>query len=192
MCGQFLAFKEWVDFLKTLGMTDDFIGEWLPLVIKPSMDYPIITAGFGLKTAAWGLKPVWAGPEFKSSTFNARLETAADKPAFRDAYAHRRALVAIAGFHEWSGPAKGRQKWQIRRRDDEPLVLAGLWEGDTFTILTREAGPQMRQIHDREPVVVGRRQWQDWLSAPCDLTLPPADFYRIDPADGAPVQAALF
>lgn len=189
MCGQFLALKAWRDFLISLGMTDEAVAEVLNDVVKPTDAYPIVTAGPRLMHARWGLIPGWAKATPKASTFNARIETAAEKPTFRDAFARRHALVPVAGFYEWH---QGRRH-RITRRDGEPLVLAGLWEGDTFTILTRPARMQMAALHDREPVMVGRRQWQGWLdNSVFDPALPPDDLLDIVDDDAAPVQDTLF
>ncbi|ESQ77958.1 SOS response-associated peptidase [Asticcacaulis sp. YBE204] len=195
MCGQLLALKIWIDFLKSLGFSDEVIAVIIEAynegVVKPTDAYPIITQGPVLSTKSWSLVPAWATAPQKAATFNARIETAAERPTFKDAFARRHALVPVAGFHEWSGPAASRQKWTITRKDNEPLVLAGLWEGDTFTVLTRAAGTQMATIHDREPVVVGRRQWQAWLHNDLfDPALPPEDFYRFEPVGD--VQTSLF
>ncbi|UDF04538.1 SOS response-associated peptidase [Asticcacaulis sp. AND118] len=193
MCGQFLALKEWRDFLKSLGIDDEVIAEVLVNVVKPTLAYPIITAGPNLMTARWGLIPGWATDAPKASTFNARIETAAEKPSFRDAFARRHALVPVAGFYEWSGPSNPKRRHRITRKDNEPLVFAGLWEGDTFTILTRAARAQMAALHDREPVVVGRRQWKAWLDNTLfDPALPPEDFFHIADDDTAPMQDSLF
>jgi len=193
MCGQFLALKHWRDFLKSLGMSDEAISEIVPAAtggtIRPTDTCPIITAGAHVTTKHWGLIPNWSNGGIRGSAFNARIETAAEKPTFRDAFAHRRALVPAAGFYEWAG---GRRHL-VSRQDGEALVFAGLWEGDTFTILTRAARADMAALHEREPVLVGRRQWHDWLdNALSDPSAPPDDFFRIEDADDAPMQAALF
>lgn len=195
MCGQFLTLAPdiWRESLAAYGFTNEVIEEiiarTLPGTVKPTMLYPIVTAGPNLMTARWGLIPGWAKDTLKASTFNARIETAAEKPTFREAFARRHALVPVAGFYEWH---QGRRH-RITRTDKEPLVFAGLWEGGTFTILTRAARPQMAAVHDREPVVVGRRQWQAWLdNSLFDPALPPEDFFHIEDDDTAPLQESLF
>lgn len=180
-------------------MEDEVIAEMIPGVIRPTDTYPIVTAGPRLMppllmppllmSARWGLIPAWAKEAPQASTFNARIETAGEKPTFRGAFARRHALVPADGFYEWSGGRRHR----ITRRDGEPMVFAGLWEGETFTILTRAARTDMAALHDREPVMVGRRQWQDWLdNALFDPALPPDGFLSIEDADDAPVQERLF
>ena len=132
--------------------------------------------------ARFGLVPHWyrgAFRDFKGSTFNARLETVADKPAFKGPWRYRRAIVPAESFQEGSGPKAARQSWRIQRADGQPMGFAALWdealltEGEllSFTILTRPAGPDMAAIHEREPVILPVAQWNDWmLRRPVDLS----------------------
>jgi putative SOS response-associated peptidase YedK len=121
----------------------------------------------------WGLVPGWVkDPTQLRSTFNARGETVATKPAFREAFKRRRILVPVDAFYEWhtTGP-KRKQPYAFTRADGEPVVMAGLreyWKGDdgtvlrTATIITTEAGPDM-PIHNRQPVVLEHDNWDHWL-----------------------------
>jgi putative SOS response-associated peptidase YedK len=127
----------------------------------------------------WGLVPFWAkdaNTGFKM--INARAETVAEKPAFRDALAKRRCLVLADGFYEWQrvegqGSRKRKQPFWITRADGVPFAFAGLWatwHGEdevlrTCTIVTTEANSALRDIHDRMPVILpdGRAEaiWLD-------------------------------
>jgi putative SOS response-associated peptidase YedK len=121
----------------------------------------------------WGLLPRWADdPSLASRLINARSETAADKPAFRDALRRRRCVVPADGFFEWSGPPRDRRPWLIRRRDQAPFALAGLWERwappgqaprETFTILTTVPNEVVARLHDRMPVVLPPGAFDPWL-----------------------------
>jgi putative SOS response-associated peptidase YedK len=126
-----------------------------------------------IRAMRWGFVPHW----YKSPTdgpllINARGDTVAEKPAFRAAVRERRCLIAADGFYEWhrTDPKKPLP-WYIRRADGEPLVFAGIWqdwerEGQHLTacaIVTTEAGPTLRPIHDREPVTVEPADWPMWL-----------------------------
>jgi putative SOS response-associated peptidase YedK len=119
----------------------------------------------------WGLVPSWAKDPNIKGTFNARAETVATKPTFRAAFARWRVLVPVDAFYEWKRTDRWRQPYAFKRADGEPVVFAGLrewWKGPdgnelrTATIITTEAGPDM-PIHDREPVVLERRDWDLWL-----------------------------
>jgi putative SOS response-associated peptidase YedK len=121
----------------------------------------------------WGLIPHWAqDPAIGHKLINARSETAHEKPSFRQALKTRRCLIPASGFYEWQQRGKEKQPFYIRRRDGEPLSLAGLWErwtaptGDileTCSILTTSANDLLQQLHERMPVVLQREQFGLWL-----------------------------
>ena len=123
-----------------------------------------------LDVMRWGLIPVWAkDARFGARTINARVETVADKPAFRAAFRARRCLVPADGFYEWTGPRKMRRPLYIRRADGHPLALAGLWEwhaefGLSFTIITTGPSSWMSNIHHRMPAILEPDDWDAWLS----------------------------
>lgn len=121
----------------------------------------------------WGLVPHWAD-DASEGFINARSETAAEKPSFRDAWDKRPCLVLTSGFYEWQQTNGGpTQPYRIYREDDAAFAMAGLWEdrnadGDshrTVTILTTEPNDVMTPIHDRMPVVLPAADEQTWLSA---------------------------
>jgi putative SOS response-associated peptidase YedK len=122
----------------------------------------------------WGLVPSWADDARAGSrAFNARAETLATSPLFRDAFRRRRCLVPVDGFYEWLRQGTHRQPMLIHDPDDVPLTLAGLWTGRrnddtgewlrTFTIVTTRPNGFMASIHDRMPVVIPRDAWTTWL-----------------------------
>ena len=140
--------------------------------ICPTQAVPVVTASSGLRLLApmrWGLVPSW----YKTPTdgpliLNARSDTVAEKPAFREAIRQRRCLVLASGFYEWSaGPDGARLPWYITRSDGAPMALGGLWQawGDLVTcaVVTLNAGPNLEPIHDREPLILNPDQWPLWL-----------------------------
>lgn len=140
--------------------------------ICPTQPVAVVTTGEGgrrLRSMRWGFLPSW----YKTMTdgpliINARADTVATKPAFRDAVRARRCIVPASGFYEWSeGPGGTRLPWYFTRTDGEPLALAGLWqrwgEVDTCAIVSTEAGPGMAGLHHREPVVLEKPDWPLWL-----------------------------
>jgi len=131
--------------------------------------------GIGLtgRLLRWGLVPHWAkDPALGSRLFNARSETAAQKPSFRDAWRQRRCLVPADVFYEWTGPAARRLPYAFFRPDRAPFTMAGLWErwtgpSDvelfTVTILTVAADAVVAPVHERMPLVLDPRARSVWL-----------------------------
>ncbi len=209
MCGQFEAFL-YLNFLKnTLHLPDlpDQVEFGHVSKVVPTAGAPIVienpeTGGLEVIPARFGLIPHWysgALKDWKATTFNARLDTVAEKPVFKGAWKYRHALVPADCFYEWSGETRSRRKWRITRSDNQSLAFAGLWdcaslpEGDiwSFAILTRDAGHDMIAIHDREPVVLAPDQWDDWLRCgQVDLTAPVSLRLHAD-TPAMPVQGAL-
>ena len=122
----------------------------------------------------WGLIPYWAtDPKIAYKTINARAETVATAPAFREAFKRRRCLVPASGFHEWKKLAGGgKQPYLIGMRDGSPFSFAGLWERwkkgetaiETFTIITGEPNSLVVDLHDRMPVILDPADYDAWLT----------------------------
>jgi putative SOS response-associated peptidase YedK len=136
-------------------------------------------AGRVLQARRWGLVPYWAkDPKLGARLVNARAETAAEKPAYRDAFRRRRCLVPADGFFEWAGSGRSRrQPWYISRPDAACFAIAGLYErwrrpeGDwleSCVLLTTDASPQLAAIHDRMPVILNPSEWPLWLDPEVD------------------------
>jgi putative SOS response-associated peptidase YedK len=143
----------------------------------------------------WGLVPSWADdPKIGFRMINARAETVAEKPAFRDSFARRRCLVLADGFFEWERrPGGGKAAWWVTRADGAPFAFAGLWSawrprgGDgvdalrTCTIVTTTANARVAAIHDRMPVILAPSAEDAWLDAATpvhalrELLVPPAE-----------------
>jgi len=146
--------------------------------IAPSQDAPVIAQDQGgrrMGLLRWGLVPFWAkDPAIGHKMINARSETVDTKPAFRSAFERRRCLVPADGFFEWKKGEGGKTKvphW-IHRVDKGPFAMAGLWdrwepeEGEplfSFTILTKQATPDLANIHPRMPVILSRDALDGWL-----------------------------
>lgn len=123
----------------------------------------------------WGLVPPWdRGDGGAPQLINARAETVLDKPAFREAFRHRRCLVPVDGFYEWRKRDGRSQPFHFRARDGRPFALAGVWEPreqpggrlfETGAILTTEANALMRPVHHRMPVILPASTWKIWLGA---------------------------
>jgi putative SOS response-associated peptidase YedK len=121
----------------------------------------------------WGLIPQGADPDdFSRLLINARAETIAETPAFRDAFRERRCLVIADGFYEWRATEIGKHPVWITRPGHEPFAFAGLWSSSrrddgtavhSCAIVTCEPGEVVAPIHDRMPVILGQEDEAAWL-----------------------------
>ena len=127
-----------------------------------------------LGTFRWGLIPWYAAsPRVAAKHINARAETVASKPAFKDSFARRRCIIPADGFYEWERlESGGKLPHYIRSEDGTPLALAGLWaswrdpDGEritTCTIITTKPNDLVERLHDRMPVVLPGDSWDRWL-----------------------------
>jgi putative SOS response-associated peptidase YedK len=180
MCGRFAFYTSREAVLAVFGVGLPFEPE--PRYnVAPSQLVAAIRAGDngpeGVRLR-WGLVPFWAkDAAIGNRMINARAETLAEKPAFRNAWRKRRCLVLANGFYEWRGQGTGRTPFYIARPDGRPIAFAGLWErwekGDapleTCTIITTAANRLLRGIHDRMPVILPPEMLRAWLDAAAPL-----------------------
>ncbi|MFN7941212.1 MAG: SOS response-associated peptidase [Thermoanaerobaculia bacterium] len=146
--------------------------------IAPSQEVAVVVerapgAARELARMRWGLVPRWAKEEaIGERMINARAETAAEKPSFRDSVKRRRCLILADGFYEWQKVAGGKQPWWIGLEGRRPFAFAGLWaswkrpeggELESCAILTTAANDFVRPIHDRMPVILAREAHSTWL-----------------------------
>jgi putative SOS response-associated peptidase YedK len=177
MCGRFIqerSHTELAGIFEAESLTDDPGGRFN---VAPTDAASVVVerdGRRGLTTYRWGLVPHWAADLSAAARhINARAETLATSPAFRDSFARRHCIVPADGFYEWRRLADRRQPFVIRRTDDAPLALAGLWSGwrdpstgevrRTFAIVTTQANEAISALHDRMPVVLPRDAWAIWL-----------------------------
>ena len=180
MCGRFTltgTLEEVADYFDAKD-TNDGMWPWEGSYnIAPAAVIPAIALnGRGeraLVPMRWGLHPHWskAMPEGRPM-FNARSETAADKPSFRTPWRRRRALIPFSGWFEWEGVETPKQPYYITQKGAQMSAFAGLWdnyrvdEGITLlscTILTAPATGDMKHLHHRMPVRLPPNLWEAWL-----------------------------
>ena len=165
-------------FLKVFGVDrEDF--EWSPRFnIAPTQQVPTIRQDRKepkrwLGTMRWGLVPFWAKDlSMGAKMINARSETAADKPAFRECLQKRRCLIPADGFYEWKKLAKAKQPYCFQLRDEHVFAFAGIWdrwkdhEGkpvETCSIMTTAPNALTEDVHDRMPVILSPENYELWL-----------------------------
>ncbi len=144
--------------------------------ICPSENISVLVSNSGKRKLGhmrWGFVPHW----YKSVAdgpllFNARAETLAEKPAFRDACRKRRCLIPADGFYEWKKQVGSKSKpFYVRRSDRQQMIFAGIWQfsGDredripTCTIITVPASEQISGLHNRMPLLIEPSDWAIWL-----------------------------
>ena len=146
--------------------------------LAPTDDIPVVLeldgAARRVAPLRWGLIPFWAKDRsIGNKMINARAETVAEKPAFRNAYRSRRCLILADGFYEWRAEPGKKTPHYISLDSGEPFAMAGLWEDwtdketgesvQTATIITTRANAFMAPLHQRMPVILTPESADGWL-----------------------------
>ncbi|MBL8131188.1 MAG: SOS response-associated peptidase [Anaerolineae bacterium] len=176
MCGRYVLAvdPETLQTAFNLSSTPDFPPRFN---IAPTQHNPVITneAPASAVLMRWGLIPSWSkDTKIGASLINARSESAAEKPSFRNALRRRRCLIPASGFYEWQQRDGGKAPMYIHLADAPVFAMAGLWEvwkdpatGEiirTYSILTTDANPFMQSIHHRMPVILQPEDYAAWLA----------------------------
>lgn len=197
MCGRFVSRESSGSIAEYFGadpvLSDELVG-WQPLYnLAPTQMVRVVARSTDqahpeIVVMRWGLVPRWQRPEVRGippktarSLINARAETAADKPSFREAYLQRRCIVAMTGFYEWTDGDNDGTRTTSGRRQRQPhlitprtrpmLAVGGIWNPArdgvpaTVAILTTAANGDMAQIHDRMPVLLEPEDWEQWMDS---------------------------
>lgn len=185
MCGRYVLKATWAEIAALFAATSGTEGkegqslwDWVPNYnISPGSVVPVVALN-GMRERKivlmrWGLHPHWMkGPTEGRPMYNARAETAADKPSFRTPFKRRRALIPANGWYEWEGVERPKTPYYIYEDETELFAFAGLWdqwrvdEGITLlscTILTTAAVGDVKHLHHRMPVRLPSSKWGSWL-----------------------------
>jgi len=178
MCGRFVGFRS-LDELKGFFPIDKAACEAISNYnVAPSQEILAIAKYEGenwLVKFYWGLVPFWAKDiSIGNRMINARSESIAEKPSFRNAFKKRRCLIPADGFYEWKGEKGHKQPMFITLPDHKPFAFAGLWETwnkkddqdsiyKSCTIITTQASESIRKIHHRMPVILKSPAYESWL-----------------------------
>ena len=189
MCGRYVAatpvsdVSAWLEAHYVGDDSEDYVPRWN---VSPTSSVLAVrldrNGDRALATYRWGLVASWQQTLPRYSTHNARVETVATKPTFRTAWSSgKRCLVPADGYYEWQLVAGGtksrpaRQPWLMTPASEPMFAFAGLYsywrpQGSddpllgTCTVITTLPGDDIADIHDRQPVVLPRAQWDVWLS----------------------------
>lgn len=179
MCGRYsltLAFEDVISLFNIF--IDELSADTFPprYNVAPTNIMPVIINEEGqkrIKPMQWGLIPYWAKDKsISSKLINARLETLAEKPAFKGALARRRCLVPADGYYEWQKTSNKKNPYRIIVSDRKVFAFAGLWDewrspnGDpilSFTIITTAPAAAVSQIHDRMPLILPKELEDRWI-----------------------------
>ncbi len=177
MCGRFALSITPAQFQRVFGVgpPEGYRPRWNIVPDSPVVVVRVDREGAREAVAIrWGL----LGPWMKEASdpgrqINARSETAAEKPMFRDSFRRGRCLLPADGFYEWQKQASGPTRpFFVGRGDSGPVAFAGLWRANRLAdgsvlhscaILTTDAQPRLRSIHSRMPVMLDSARWDAWL-----------------------------
>jgi len=180
MCGRYTRHASWRDLVGYFRILDDPGWNLQPRYnVAPTQEVLIVRIGDEGREFArvrWGLIPHWAKDKsIGIKLINARGETVAEKPSFRDSFKKRRCLVIADGFYEWAKEGGKKQPHLIRLKSQEPIAFAGLWsswtdkqdgsEVETDTIITTEANELLAPLHNRMPVILSPGDYDRWLDS---------------------------
>jgi putative SOS response-associated peptidase YedK len=178
MCGRFFLQRDPAGLARYFGTSNAVPNLRPSWNIAPTQDSVVVrrhpeSGARHLDLLRWGLVPRWAKDASGGARLmNARGESVAEKPAFRDAFRKRRCLVPMDGFYEWRQEGARKQPYAVAMADASPMAAAGLWEGwqqpdgtwlRTFTIITTDANAKQALLHDRMPVLLAPDVFDAWL-----------------------------
>ena len=186
MCGRFAFYSPHEAVIRLFGLPADTPEIEPGYNVAPTTYVPAVredvAATRRLAMLYWGLVPSWAKEKsIGARMINARAETLREKPAFRNAYQRRRALVLADGYYEWQkvGP-KDKQPYFIQPASGSPFAFGALWERwrdptgaplESCCLITTSAAAEVAHIHDRMPVIIppeGYAEWLDLKNADCE------------------------
>jgi putative SOS response-associated peptidase YedK len=199
MCGRFTQSYTWRGLIELYRLTLPARNHRPRYNIAPTTAVDVVRPGEGgleLVSMRWGLIPSWWEKTAKEvpSTFNARAETVTQKPMFRSAFNRNHCIVPVSGYYEWRPIEGGKQPYFISAAGGEVLSIAGLWDEWrdpetsesvlSCTLIVTAANDLTRPIHDRMPVLLGRQNYEAWLTGKAGVELlrpAPNDLLRMWP-----------
>lgn len=177
MCGRFaIAQSRFTHIEQSLHTT---FAEVLPRYnIAPTQQIPVIRriedGNYVMSDMKWGWVPSWSKtPTTTYNTFNARIETVAEKPLFRSAFQHRRCLIPASGFFEWHTEEHRKQPYYFTFANNQEMGLAGIWDVwkkpdgtllESCAIIVGRSNSLIGRVHDRMATIIPESHYDDWLN----------------------------
>jgi putative SOS response-associated peptidase YedK len=197
MCGRYRLARKKEILAETFDVDNDV--EWSPRYnVAPGQNVPVVRQDSArpspsMSLARWGLIPFWAkDAKAGYKMINARAETVADTPAFRDPFRSRRCLIPADAFYEWVKEGKQKSPFCFSMADKSIFAFAGIWDRwknpdtewiETCSIITTSANALLSGIHDRMPVIMMRENHDLWLDPGYRKTDDLLDLLKPFPAD---------
>jgi putative SOS response-associated peptidase YedK len=200
MCGRYRLARKKEILAETFDVVDEESAvEWSPRYnVAPGQDVVVarqdaVRPTRSISLVRWGLIPSWSkDAKAGYKMINARAETVADMPAFRDPFRSRRCLIPADGFYEWSKQGKEKSPFCFSMADDSIFAFAGIWDRwrnpnqesmETCSIITTSANAILSGIHDRMPVILKRDHYDLWLDPGFNKVDDLLDLLKPFPAD---------
>jgi len=178
MCGRFAQFSPVALLREVLDIRAVKCGHVQSLYNAAPAQEVLAVVNYGeriLTKFFWGISPkIYKKNSKPSILINARLETIAEKPSFRESYKFRRCLIPADGFYEWKKTGTKKEPWFFKLQSNLPFVFAGIWEKMkekdestllSFAIITTEAAGPVSAIHNRMPVILDKKVYGNWLDS---------------------------
>ena len=172
MCGRYYNFisKDELSYLSN----NEVINEYKNFNIVPTSEVPIVIDN-EIVTAKWGFYPTWL-KEMKDSKplINARIETVLEKKTFKTPFEKRRCIVLMSGWYEWNKEAEAKIPYAFYKQDYKPIQVAGIYSQRSdksleVCILTTSAWAELKNIHERMPVVLNDELINYWNDSDIDI-----------------------
>ena len=178
MCGRFTRMYTWAELYQLYMLTSTPSNLQPRFNICPTTTVDVVIKGDGKRALVpmrWGIIPVWwkkSLKEMRLATFNARAETIAEKPMFRDSFKRRRCLMPASGYYEWHDTPEGKQPYYFTRRDGQVMTLAAIEDGwvdpasreavRSCAMVITEPNKFVAEVHDRMPVILEAKDFEQW------------------------------
>ena len=175
MCGRFTLHHSTEDVAERFSVEQTLLELTPRYNIAPTQPVPVIIQRESrfMREHSWGLVPFWAkDPAIGSRLINARAESVADKPAFKNAFRYRRCLIPASGYYEWKKVGADKIPHYIQAADGAPFAMAGLYEKwrdsddlplRSCSIITTEPNDFTAALHNRMPAILDRHAQEQWL-----------------------------